>query len=343
MARKFTPEEAVERYIQERKANLSDSTIYNYQSNLGSFTEWCDYQSHIDHIGDIDQFDISDFKMNRRDDDGVADTTLYNVMVALRTFIKWCESKGLVDDLSENIMLPDRGRASRTETIDPEAAEQILNYLDKYEYATYPHVLFAIMWDAGLRIGAIRSLDLDDYHSAEAYVELHHRPGPGSTESLNKDRGTPLKNDKDSEREVNLHDWVAEITDDYIAGPRNGLTDNAGRKPLLTTSKGRPARTTLRRQIRGMTRPCCYTNECPIDREIETCEATEWDKAAKCPEGVKPHSIRRSAITYWLNEGHSKELVSDRMDVSPDVLEEHYDQRTEGEKREVRRELFNMD
>jgi hypothetical protein len=31
------------------------------------------------------------------------------------------------------------------------------------------------------------------------------------------------------------------------------------------------------------------------------------------------------------------------MDVSTDVLEEHYDQRTEGEKRQLRRELFEMD
>jgi hypothetical protein len=57
---------------------------------------------------------------------------------------------------------------------------------------------------------------------------------------------------------------------------------------------------------------------------------------------VKPHSIRRSALIYWAKGSHSKELVSDRMDVSPDVLEEHYDQRTEEEKRQLRRELFEM-
>ena len=336
MPRKFTPEQAVERYIQERHADLSDSTIYNYRSALGEFTEWCGYQSHIDHLGDIDSFDISDFKMHKRDDDDVADTTLYNVMMALRTFIKWCESKGLVEDMAESIMLPDRGRASRTETIEPETADQILAYLSKFEYATKEHVLFAIMWDTGLRLGAVRSLDVEDYHSAQSYVELHHRPAE-------EHRGTPLKNKEQSEREVNLHDWVAEIIDDYLDGRRLDNTDKVGRWPLLTTDHGRPARTTLRRQIRAMTRPCHYTNECPIDRDIEGCEATEWDKAEKCPESVKPHSIRRSAITAWLNEGHSKELVSDRMDVSPDVLEEHYDQRTEEQKRELRRELFEMD
>jgi site-specific recombinase XerD len=336
MVRNFTPEQAIERYIQERQSDLSDSTIYNYRSNLGEFAEWCDFQTDIQHIEDIDQFDISDFKMHKRDDDEVADTTLYNVMMTLRTFIKWCESKGLCEDMAENILLPDQGRASRTEIIEPETADEILEYLDKFEYATVRHVLFAVMWDTGLRLGAVRSIDLDDYHSAQSYIELHHRPAE-------EHRGTPLKNKDQSEREVNLHDWVADIIDDYIEGNRLDRTDKAGREPLLTTEHGRPARTTLRRQIRAVTRPCHYTNSCPIDREMETCEATYWNKAEKCPESVKPHSIRRSAITTWLNEGHSKELVSDRMDVSPDVLEEHYDQRTEEQKRELRRELFEMD
>jgi integrase len=341
MARKFTPEEAVDRYLEERSNDLSDSTLYNYKSNLGLFTDWCSYQSEIEYISDIDQFDVSDFKLHKRED--VADTTLYNSMMALRTFIKWCESKGLLEGLSENIMLPDRGRASRVEKLDPDAADALLEYLAKYEYATYPHVAIALMWDAGLRIGAVRSLDVDDYHSAEAYIELHHRPGPGEKDGLNKDRGTPLKNKEDSEREVNLHEWVVEIVDDYLDGPRKAVEEDNGREPLLTTSQGRPARTTLRMNIRAKTRPCYYTNDCPVEgREMETCEANSWDNAADCPESVKPHSLRRGAITAWLNEGHSKELVSDRMDVSTDVLEEHYDQRTEEEKRQLRRELFEM-
>lgn len=341
MARNFTPEEAVERYLKERSNDLSDSTLYNYKSNLGLFTEWCSYQSHIDHISDIDQFDVSDFKMHKRD--GVTDTTLYNTMMVLRTFIKWCESKGLLEGLSENIMLPDRGRASRVEKLDPEAADALLEYLGKYEYATYPHVAIALMWDAGLRIGAIRALDVDDYHSAEAYIEIHHRPGEGSIDTLHEGRGTPLKNDTDSEREVNLHEWVVEIVDDYLDGPRKAVEDEDGRRPLLTTNHGRPARNTLRGHIRSKTRPCYYTNECPVDRDIATCEANSWENASDCPESVKPHSLRRGAITAWLNEGHSKELVSDRMDVSPDVLEEHYDQRTEEEKRKLRKELFGME
>jgi site-specific recombinase XerD len=333
MVRQFTPEEAVERYIEERRSDLSDSTVYNYRSNLGMFTDWCSYQSEIDHVRDIDQFHISDFKIHKRDDDEVADTTLYNVMMSLRVFVKWCESKGLLKDMAENILLPDRGRAARTETIAAKTGEQILDFLEKYEYATYKHAMFALLWDCGFRLGGVRAIDLQDYHSAEAYLELRHRP----------EKGTPLKNKKGSEREVNLHEWVVDVLNDYIEGRRHAVTDDHGRDPLLTTKQGRPARTTLRRHIRALTRPCHYSDECPIGRNEEGCEGTEWGKAQKCPESVRPHSIRRSSITAWLDDGHSKELVSDRMDVSPGVLEDHYDQRSKEQKRRLRREMFKMD
>jgi integrase len=165
------------------------------------------------------------------------------------------------------------------------------------------------------------------------YVEAVHRP----------DSGTPLKNKDPAERQLNLHEWVCVIVDDYIDGRRHEVTDEEGRRPLFTTKEGRAHRTTLRKQVRLMTRPCEYSNDCPYDRSIEDCEATAYSKAAQCPGSVSPHPLRRSAITEALNEGHSKELVSDRMDVSTDVLEKHYDARSESEKRELRREMFDID
>jgi integrase len=342
MSRQLTPGEAVERYIRERKSDLSDSTIYNYKSNLGIFVEWCEYQSDIEYVSDIDQFHISDYRTFKRDDENVANTTLYNVLMSLRTFLKWCEGKGLTEGLSESIVLPDKGAGTRSEVLDAEVIEQVLEQLEKYHYATYYHVAFALMWDCGLRIGAVRAIDLDDYHSDEAYIELQHRPGPGNVETLSKDRGTPLKNGEESERELNLHPWAVSLVDDYLNENRQDVTDDFGREPLLTTNYGRPARTTLRRHITAVTRPCFYSNECPVDRTIETCKANGWEEANQCPETVKPHSIRRSSITAWLDDGHSKELVSDRMDVSTDVLDEHYDQRTEEQKRKLRKELFEM-
>jgi integrase len=174
---------------------------------------------------------------------------------------------------------------------------------------------------------------LDDYHPKEWYVEVHHRP----------DTGTPLKNKSKAEREVNLHTWVCEILDDYITIRRHDVTDEYDRRPLFTTQCGRPVNSNLRAHINSITRPCHYSGERPHDREIEECEATKMENAQQCPSSVPPHAIRRSAITAWLNEGHSKELLSDRMNVSTKTLEKHYDARTVDEKRRLRAEAFEMD
>lgn len=133
------------------------------------------------------------------------------------------------------------------------------------------------------------------------------------------------------------------MLDDYIADRRPDVTDENDRRPLIATKHGRPSRTTLRKRIRCLTRPCEYTGECPHGRDLDECEATTYTYAARCPGSVPPHALRRSAITAWLNDGHSKELISDRMNVSKKILDKHYDGRSEDEKREFRREMFEMD
>jgi site-specific recombinase XerD len=331
MTRTFAPEEAVERYLKERKQNSADSTLYNHRSTLRNFLEFCNLNG-IERIEDVDPFFISDYRLDRAEE--VSDTTVYNDLSTIRVFIRWCESRELLDrDIAENMTLPDVDDASRDTTINPERAEQILSYLEKYEYATLRHALFALLYDTGIRIGSARSLNVTEFDRENKYIKLTHNP----------DEDTPLKNQEGGEREVNISEDTVEILSDYIDARRNKVTDDYGNKPLFSSSQGRAHRTTLRKHIVALTRPCYYSNECPHDREINGCEATAYDSASKCPSSVSPHPVRRSAITAWLDDGYSKELLSDRMDVSVEVLEEHYDARSEEQKRELRREMLDIE
>lgn len=64
-------------------------------------------------------------------------------------------------------------------------------------------------------------------------------------------------------------------------------------------------------------------------------------QSSKCPSSMSSHPVRRAAITYHLNRNWPKEKVSERANVSIDVLEEHYDGRSEGERAMTRRQYLD--
>jgi len=63
--------------------------------------------------------------------------------------------------------------------------------------------------------------------------------------------------------------------------------------------------------------------------------------AGKCPSSVSLHAFRRGSITRHLNSDVPETAVGDRANVSQDVLEQHYDQRSEREKMEQRRQYLD--
>jgi hypothetical protein len=80
-------------------------------------------------------------------------------------------------------------------------------------------------------------------------------------------------------------------------------------------------------------------NKCPHDREIDECEAADAGKASGCPSSVSPHPIGKGSITNHGNKGWPVEAVSDRADVSQEMLDNHYDEASISEKRERRAEF----
>lgn len=244
-----------------------------------------------------------------------------NLMSGFRVFLKWAGSvEAVPENLYSKLITPRvrRSEQSSEKILETERTEEILEHLSRYEYASIHHVLLALLWETGMRMGAAFSLDLTDVDFDEECVKLVHRP----------DQGTTLKNGTSGERLIALSTELMETLEDHVDAIRHDVTDDYGRKPLLTTEYGRMRHSTIRGKINRVTTPCYINDPCP-DCEQET------DK--RCPKAVSPHAIRRGSITHFLTEDVPVEVVSDRMNVSRKVLDKHYDKRSEEVKLEQRR------
>lgn len=325
------PSRAFEMYLRERESEVSNHTIEAHRYRLQHFLGWCDERS-IENLNELTGRDLHDYKLWRRDDGDLNRVTVKTQMDTLRVFIRFCERIDAVQaELADKVVSPSLGKGEneRDVHIDAERAQKTLQYLKKFRYASFEHTLFLLLWHTGIRMGGARSLDLKDYNESKARITLRHRP----------EKDTPLKNKEEGERIVALTTDVCRVVDDWIEFQRPGSVDEFGRDPLFTTSHGRASRTTIRETIYRLTRPCEFTGDCPHGREMESCEATDDGKrlASQCPSSVSPHPIRRGSLTHHLSQDIPEKVVSDRADVSRDVLDAHYDERTEEGKVEQRR------
>lgn len=323
------PEQAIEMYLTERRAELSSETHDTHRYSLRRFREWCERED-FENMNNISGRDLHGFRQDRAED--LAQSSLQTQISAVRTFIDFCESIDAVEpSLSEKVLVPPRPGNSRDEKLDPEQADALLAYLEKYHYASRNHALFLTLWHTGMRMGAFQSLDLKDFDRKQQCLELVHRP----------DEDTTLKNAEDGERLVALAEEVTQVISDYIDQKRKDRVDNYGREPLFTTKKGRISKNTIQQIAYKLTRPCFYSNKCPHGYDPDECEWTSYHSASGCPSSLSPHPVRRGSITWQLTSGPTR-AVSDRCDVSSRVLEEHYDRRTKQEKMQQRREVLNI-
>lgn len=198
----------------------------------------------------------------------------------------------------------------------------------QFQYASRDHIVVVLLWQTGIRLGTLRAFDVEDFDAEAQSLCVRHRP----------ESETPLKNGSVAERSIAVGDYYCDVISDYLAHQREDVVDDHGRHPLITTQFGRMSDGAVRETVYQVTRPCVI-GECPHDRDPETCEAMESGAASKCPSSRSPHGIRRGAITKFLRDGTPPEVVSDRMDVSKEVLDKHYDARTEHEKMEYRRDF----
>ena len=328
------PERAVELYLEDKARECQQATIRSHRSRLGFFVDWCDEQG-IENLNDLSARDVHEFRVWRREDLNV--TSEKTQMDTLRVFVEWCETidavqQGLFKKI-KSPLIPDGGNVRET-TLTTDRANEILGYLEKYEYATVEHVTLFVLVETGMRMGGSHGLDVDDYRREDEHphLQLHHRP----------DTDTPLKNGPKGERPVSISSDACDTIDDYLENRRPDVTDEYGREPLLASQQGRISKSTIRKYVYKWSRPCAVGAKCPHDRDPTACDAAnDLDQASKCPSSVTPHPIRRGYITRLLKAGVSVEVVSDRCNVSPVVIDEHYDVRTEGEKMRQRQDVLS--
>jgi site-specific recombinase XerD len=284
-----------------------------------------------DNMNDVTARTVHEYQLHIKD--GFAQSTVSIYLSTVRQFVEFCESiDAVVGGTSQKIVLPDRDRNARTEMLESDNATVILSYLRKYHYASRTHALMALLWHTGIRTGTVRALDVRDLDAERDRLQIRHRP----------ETDTPLKNTEKAERYIALSDDVSEILADYVEKTRHSVTDDYDREPLFTTKQGRPAKNSIRRNIYAATRPCATGQGCPHNKDPDTCEAAQrTNDACKCPSTVSGHPVRRGAITHHLRQDVPEKVVSDRMNVSQDVLDEHYDRRTEYEKAEQRRQFLS--
>lgn len=327
----IAPRKAVEMYLSHRQHELSEKSLQNHKYRLETFLEFCAVEE-IENLNELTGRDLHAYRVWRGEE--VSTITLRTHLATLRVFLEFAATIDAVPQgMREKVVLPDVDRADESKSIKlpQERAERILDFLEQFRYASRDHVIFAVLWHTGIRIGTLRSMDLDSWDSEALLLEVRHQP----------DSETPLKNGTAANRSIVVGEGYGEVINDYIRFNREQKEDDHGREPLLTTNRGRIANGTIRETIYRLTRPCIVGRDCPHDRDEATCEALEPYQASQCPSARSPHCIRRGAITRMLREGTPEEVVSDRANATPDVLEQHYDERSERERAERRREFLD--
>jgi site-specific recombinase XerD len=325
----LSPREAWESYVDQRQTETTDQSQATYYYRLKLWVEWCEEQG-VEQVGDLSGWTLEQFR-SHRSGEGIAPTTLRGEMQTLKNFVEYLERIEAVDkDLAEKVKVPEvpEGQESDDTRLTTDEAYRLINYYRESptESGSLSHAFLELVWHTGARLGAIRALDVRDYHSEEQYVEFVHRP----------EQGTPLKNKSNGERLVSLRRAVCDGLDAYIQNERWNKHDEYGRQPLFASAQGRPSRNTVRVWMYHATLPCIY-GPCPHGHDPETCEFTDYNQASKCPSSRSPHQVRTGSITWHRNRGVPKEVTRTRVNASERVIDQHYDKAEARDRMELRR------
>jgi len=325
----LSPREALERWLNKLRVSKAASTVSSYHYRLKHFIEWCE-EADIDSIENVSGWDLETYETHRREQ-GLTPLTLNMELGTLQNFLDYCARVELVDaSLPKKVDPPDVPRDAQVDETRLHAhdAEKLLTYYRESPdgCGTRRHVVLALVWYTGARLGGLRALDLEDYDSNEQHVRFLHR----------SDEDTPLKNGNDGERLVGIPEQVCDTLNHYIGNNRHDVYDDHGRQPLLASQVGRPSQNTVRVWMYLATVPCLHS-PCPHGNDPQSCDYLDYTHASKCPSSRSPHQVRTGSITWQLNCGVPPQVVAKRVNTSVRTIKAHYDQPSMREELEERR------
>lgn len=327
----LAPADAVEMYLDSRH-DIAPKTKAEHRRRLKKFIAFAD-ETDLDKVDDLDAITIEQYRQDRLGDAKTSLITDKNNLHTFRVFLRYLERLDHVESgLADKVQTPTvpKSEEAREVHLTHEEASAIVDYLAKYKWASTGHIVFHLTYHTGLRRGALHGLDREDWDADERVLQVRHR------------KHTPLKLGEEGERNLTISDdRLVEAMRDYCRDQRYDVEDKWGRRPFFASRHGRYSYKSLQNIFYRVTRPCYYADECPHNRDIYTCEAASHPGYSKCPSSVSSHPIRRSAIHHHLNENVPKTVCAERMAVSEETLGQHYDARSEEERRKARQSFID--
>ena len=359
----MAPREALELWLERQEMDKSESTVQSYRYRVRPFVEFLEDEG-IENLNDLNGRLLLRFDSMRRSSGDVQKNTLNNQLGTIRQFLEFGIKANAVEPVvASQVDIPHVSKDERInrEKLPTQRAKDILEFLDRFEYASRDHVIAFLLWETGARVGSLRALDLEDVYLDEDDLDrLRYQEDLGVGESVLEDilagvelpfvyfrhrpeTDTPLKKQDSGERPVNISKELGEVLEVYIEFRRVEATDEHGRKPLLTSKKA-PGRVTvsgIRIRAYEMTQPCQVGKECPHDRDPEDCEAREHGQKSRCPSVRSPHKWRTGSVTWHRDRGWPPEEIAVKMATSVELVNSVYDQPEKLKRMSIRRE--NLD
>ncbi|QHS17799.1 site-specific integrase [haloarchaeon 3A1-DGR] len=342
------PREAFDLWLKRQEVDKTESTIESYRYRVRPFVEWLEEQD-IENLNDLNGRHLLRYDSKLRSERDIQKNTLKNELGSIRKFLEFGIRSNAVDPaVASQVDVPSLSKDERVnrEKLPSERAKDILEFLDRFQYASRDHAFAFLLWETGARLGAIRALDLEDVYLEEDDLDrLRYQEGLAIEESVleeiledveppfvyfrhRPDTGTPLKKKDATQRPVNISDDLGRVIRAYINVNRLEREDEHGRRPLLTSEHeaARLSLSGLRMRAYVLTQPCQVGKDCPHDRDPETCEFREHGGESKCPSVRSPHKWRTGSITWHRDRGWPPEEIAVKMATSVEMVNSVYDQ-----------------